>query len=308
MYLFELFGLELDFQPLFEELRRWWTALLTHLPNILLAIIVVVVGYIITSFAKKYFNKLSRRIVNDATVAGLLSSAMTVILVLAFIFLTLSVLDLTGIVQSVLAGAGVIGLALGLAFQDPILNLFSGILLSVRSLFKEGDLIEVNGYFGKIMEVTLRHTTIMTLQGQEVMIPNKIVAQEPIKNYNKLGIRRVDLSCGVSYGDDLEKVRRITVDAIKAGVSFNSDKPVQLFFNEFGDSSINYTLRFWLDQRKTGQADYLEAQSDAIIAIKRAYDDNDIMIPFPIRTLDFGIKGGEKLADAMPANLNGSQS
>lgn len=299
MYLFELFGLELDFEPLFEELQSWWELLLRNLPNILLALLVILIGYVITSIAKRYFNKISRRLITDTTVAGLLSSVLTALLILAFLFLTLSVLNLTGIVTSLLAGAGVVGLALGLAFQDPILNLFSGILLSVRNLFREGDLIEVRGYFGKVMEVTLRHTTLQTLQGQEVMIPNKIVAQEPITNFNKLGMRRVDLSCGVSYGDDLEKVRKLTIDAIQSKVAYEKSKPVQLFFNEFGDSSINYTLRFWLAQGKSGQADFLEAQSDAIMAIKKTYDDNDIMIPFPIRTLDFGIKGGEKLSEMM---------
>ena len=299
MYLFDFFGLELDFQPLFDELRRWWALILRNLPNLLLASIVVVIGYVVTGFMKKYFNKISRKLIHDATVAGLLSSVLTALLVLAFMFLTLSVLNLTGVVTSLLAGAGVVGLALGLAFQDPILNLFSGILLSVRSLFREGDLIEVRDYFGKVQEVTLRHTTLMTLQGQDVMIPNKIVAQEPIKNYTKLGMRRVDLSCGVSYGDDLEKVRQITLDAVKARVAYDTNRKVELFFNEFGDSSINYTLRFWLSDRKSGQADFLEAQSDAIMAIKQAYDENDIMIPFPIRTLDFGIKGGEKLSDVL---------
>jgi small conductance mechanosensitive channel len=304
MYLFELFGLELDFQPLIDELKSWWASGLQFLPSFILALIVVVIGYIITRFAKKYFNQLSHRLVRDATVAGLLSSFLTALLVLAIIFLTLSVLDLTGIVQSVLAGAGVVGLALGLAFQDPILNLFSGILLSVRRLFREGDLIEVNGYFGKVKEVTLRHTTLITLQGQDVMIPNKIVAQEPIKNYDKLRMRRVDLSCGVSYGDDLEKVKRLTIDAIKSDVSYDTSRDVQLFFNEFGNSSINYTLRFWLADGKSGQADFLAAQSDAIMAIKRTYDDNDIMIPFPIRTLDFGIKGGEKLSEMLAAEAD----
>ncbi len=300
MQLFEVFGLELDFQPLIDELKSWWALTLRNLPNIVLAIIVVFVGYVVTRFAKKYFNKISHRLVRDATVAGLLSSFLIALLFLAFLFLTLSVLNLTGIVKSVLAGAGVIGLALGLAFQDPILNLFSGILLSVRSLFRVGDLIEVGGFFGKVQEVTLRNTILYTLQGQEVLIPNKTVAQEAIKNYNTLRMRRVDLSCGVSYGDDLDKVRELTVRAIRDNVPHDREKDIQLFFNEFGDSSINYSLRFWIDQGKTGQADYLSAQSEAIMAIKRAYDDNDIMIPFPIRTLDFGIKGGEKLSEALP--------
>ncbi|WP_116124545.1 mechanosensitive ion channel family protein [Lewinella sp. IMCC34183] len=305
MYLFEIFGLELDFQPLFEELKSWWAALLRNLPNILLAIIVIFIGAIVTRFAKKYFNKLSYRMVPDSTVAGLISSFLTVVLVMAFLFLTLSVLQLTGVVTSLLAGAGVVGLAIGLAFQDPILNLFSGIMLSVKSIFREGDLVEISGFLGKVTAVNLRYTHLHTLQGQDVIIPNKTVVQEPIKNYSKLQMRRVDLSCGVSYGDDLSKVRDLTIQAIKDNVAYDTSKDVQLFFNEFGNSSINYTLRFWLDQSGTGQADYLSAQSEAIMAIKRVYDDNDIMIPFPIRTLDFGIKGGEKLSAMLADRASG---
>lgn len=304
MYLFDIFGLTLDFEPLFNELRDWWASLLKHLPNILLAIIVIVVGYFITKFAKRYIDRLSRRLVHDSTVAGLLASILTALVVLAFIFLTLSVLQLTGVVATILGAAGVVGLALGLAFQDPILNLFSGIMLSIRNLFKEGDLIEVSGFFGKVQKVNLRNTILMTLQGQEVLIPNKTVAQEPIKNYSRYGMRRVDLACGVSYGDDLGKVKELTIQAIKDSVPYDTSKDIQLYFNEFGNSSINYTLRFWLDQRKTGQVDYLSAQSEAIMAIKRVYDANDIMIPFPIRTLDFGIKGGEKLREMLGDGKN----
>ena len=306
MYLFTLFGIELDFDPLIEELRSWWASLLKHLPNILLAIIVIAIGFIVTRAARSYIDRFSRRVIRDSTTAGLLSSILTALVVLAFLFLTLSVLNLTGVVTTLLGAAGVIGLALGLAFQDPILNLFSGIMLSVRNLFREGDLIEVSGFLGKVQKVNLRNTVLMTLQGQEVLIPNKIVAQEPIKNYNAYRMRRVDLSCGVSYGDDLGKVKELTIQAIKDSVPYDKNKEVQLFFNEFGNSSINYTLRFWIEEGKSSQLDYLSAQSEAIMAIKRVYDANDIMIPFPIRTLDFGIKGGEKLNEMLTAVREGN--
>ena len=306
MYLFTLFGIELDFTPLFEELRSWWSSLLKHLPNILLAIIVIALGFLVTRVARKYIDRFSRRIVRDSTTAGLLSSILTALVVLGFLLLTLSVLNLTGVVTTLLGAAGVIGLALGLAFQDPILNLFSGIMLSVRNLFREGDLIEVHGFMGKVQKVNLRNTVLMTLQGQEVLIPNKIVAQEPIKNYNAYRMRRVDLSCGVSYGDDLGKVKELTIQAIRDAVSHDKNKEIQLFFNEFGNSSINYTLRFWIEEGKSSQLDFLSAQSEAIMAIKRVYDANDIMIPFPIRTLDFGIKGGEKLNEMLTAVQEGN--
>ena len=310
MFLFEIFGLSLDFQPLLEEIRNWWDQGIKLIPNLLLAIIVGTLGYFITSILRKYFSRLSNRLIRDDTLAGLLTTTLTLIAGLLVLFLVLSILELDGIVKTALAGAGVVGLALGLAFQDPILNFFSGILLTIRHLFRKGDLIQVDGYFGKVQEVNLRHTSITTLQGQDVMIPNKIMAQTPITNYTKLRMRRVDIGCGVSYGDDLDKVRELTIQAIKDGVAYDKSKDIQLFFNEFGNSSINYTLRFWIDEQKTGQADFLAAQSDAIMAIKRCYDANDIMIPFPIRTLDFGIKGGEKLSEMLggaAAGANGGE-
>ena len=102
-----------------------------------------------------------------------------------------------------------------------------------------------------------------------------------------------DLTCGVSYGDDLQLVRDVALRAIEEAVDYNKEKPVELFYTEFGNSSINFTLRFWLNN--TAQKAYLQAQSEAIMALKKAFDENDITIPFPIRTLDFGIKGSENL-------------
>lgn len=312
MLLFKIFGVEFDLEPLQNELKEWWAQGLALLPNLLIAILVILIGYVVTNFLKKYFDRLSHKLVKEPKIANLLSSAFTILLVIVFGLLVLSILNLSGAVNKIVAAGGVVGLALGLAFQDPILNFFSGILLTIRDLFRVGDLIEVDGYFGKVKQITLRHTAIETLQGQDVMIPNKIVAQTPLKNYNKLHKRRVDLSCGVSYGDDLSQVKEVTIKAIKDKVAYDKDKAVELFFTEFGDSSVNYTLRFWLDQRKTGQADFLSARSDAIMAIMTAYNENDIMIPFPIRTLDFGIKGGQNLGEVAlnvgqqaPAERNG---
>ena len=299
MLQFSFLGIEFDLQPLRDELKDWWAALLEILPNLMLAILVALVGWVLTRVLKKYFDKLSRRLVKDRKLAKLISSILTILVVVGFGLLVLSVLNLSGMVDKIVAAGGVAGLAFGLAFQDPLLNFFSGVILTVRNLFEVDDLIEVDGYMGVVQEITLRHTAIRTLQGQDVMIPNKIVSQSPLKNYDKLGMRRVDIACGVSYGDDLAKVKEVTIQAIKDKVAHDEGRGVQLFFNEFGGSSVNYTLRFWLDNRKTGQPDFLQAQSDAIMAIMSAYDANDIMIPFPIRTLDFGIKGGEKLSEML---------
>jgi small conductance mechanosensitive channel len=305
MVLFEIFGLSLDFQPLFDELRAWWTGFLQILPNLMVGLAVALIGMLLTRSTKKYFDRLSAKIINDKILSNLLSSALTVALGILFLFMVLSVLELDSTVKSLLAGAGVVGLAIGLAFQDPILNFFSGVMLTVRKLFSPGDIVEIGSHSGTVRKVTLRHTALETFQGQEVLIPNKTVAQSPIKNYNKLQRRRVDIACGVSYGDDLKKVQEVTVAAIKENVPHDEEKKVDLIFEEFGGSSINYTLRFWLTAEQLAQGEFLHLRSEAIMAIVNAYDQHDIMIPFPIRTLDFGIKGGEKLSQMLQLTSDG---
>jgi small conductance mechanosensitive channel len=283
----------LSLNNLIDKLGGWVDSLVLSLPNILLAALVMGLSVFFSRYVSRYFSKLVGRFSRHKTVNKLLTSIATAGFMLIMIFIVLGILNLDTALKSMLAGAGVAGLAIGLALQEPLVNLFSGIMMSVREYFKIGDLVETNGFTGNIKQISLRSTVLRTFQGQEVVIPNKMVHQQPLKNYTASGERRVDLACGVSYGDDLEKVKQVAIQAIEENIEYDNDKPVQLFFTEFGNSSINFSLRFWLDQCR--QPDFMEAQSSAIMALKKAFDANDITIPFPIRTLDFGAKGGEKL-------------
>lgn len=283
-----------SFQPLIDTLLSWWDTSIRMLPNILLGGFVLVIGIALTRFLQKYFYRISSRLFPNEAVASLAGNMLTVVFGSLVIFLVLGILQLDTALQSLLAGAGIVGLAIGLAFQDPLLNLFSGIIISTRNFFNVGDLVDIDGHIGTIRKISLRTTSLESFQGQEIVIPNRKISEGVLINYSVLRCRRLDLSCGVSYGEDLENVKKITIEAIQNQLDIDSSKPIQLFFNEFGDSSINYSLHFWL--RQTDQATYLSAQSEAIMVIKRAYDAHGIMIPFPIRTLDFGIKGGEKLS------------
>lgn len=266
---------------------------MANLPNIILAALVLVVSISISSLVKKYASKLVWKFSRNQTINGLLANIITSGFLILALFIVLGILGLNTALTSLLAGAGVVGLAVGLAVQEPLMNLFSGILMSTKSLYNVGDLIETNGYFGVIKKVNLRSTILMQMSGEEVLLPNKNIIQNPLVNYTVSGKRRVDLGCGISYGDDLEKVKAITVEAVEAHVKYDDRQPVEFFYEGYGDSSINFIIRFWL--KGTSQKEMLRARSEAIMAIKKAYDENDIMIPFPIRTLDFGIKGGEKL-------------
>lgn len=280
-----------------EKLSDWVEALIKLLPNLVVGAIVMVIGFYIAKYIRKIARKLISKISNNLTLNNLFSSIIYFIFLGIVIFTVLSILNLDKAVTSILAGAGILGLALALAFQDIATNFMSGIFISFRKPLKVGDIVKIKDYMGKVQEVNLRDTVIETFQGKVVIIPNKEVFQNPIENYTFLQKRRFDLSVGVSYGDDLERVKQITLDAVSDIKELSKDDKINVYFVEFGDSSINLSVRMWINT--TEQSIYNKVGSEAIMKIKKAYDANDIMIPFPIRTLNFGIKGGTPLNEIL---------
>lgn len=287
-----------SYDKMIEKLGSWIDIIVLQFPNLVIALFVGAVAYFMSSYIRKIAVKATSRFTDNKTVLNLISNLTAVVFSIFVLFTILGIFDLGGTINKILATAGVLGLAVGLALQDPMNNLFSGVFMSVRELYKIGDVVETNGYFGTIVNIDLRATKILQPTGQEVVIPNKEVIQKPLRNYTVTGQRRVDVSCGVSYGDDLDKVEKLVIDAINDNIDVIDNKAVDVVYNEFGSSSINFVARFWIDN--TGQRDYLKAQSVVIKAIKKAFDDNDVMIPFPITTLDFGIKGGVPMSKMFP--------
>ncbi len=288
-----------------DKLKEWLNTAIEMLPNLIMAILVLTVFFVVGRILRKAVKKALDKVTKNKTITNLIETVVGVGVIGIGIFIALSIMNLDGAVTSLLAGAGIIGLALGFAFQDIAANFMSGLLLSIRQPFRIGDIIQTNGYYGKVYKLNLRSTMITTPQGQTIYIPNKKVYDSPLENYTDNGQRRVDLSCGVSYGDDLEKAKKVAIEAVEPLDCVDDSKEVELFFNEFGGSSVNFVIRFWIDFNTPWQ--YPSAQSEAIMALHKAFDENDIMIPFPIRTLDFGIRGGEKL-DTMIGNFDRGSS
>ncbi len=294
------------FDIIYNKVNGWWETSVSMFPNFVVALIVMIVFYVTAKYIKHLLKKFFQKFYGQSAVINLFSNIVYLSVLTAGLFVALDILDLDKTVTSMLAGLGIIGLALGFAFQEIAANFISGIILSVNKPFTIGDIVEVDGNVGTVEFVSLRTTNIRTFQGQKVMIPNKTIFQNAITNYTENGKRRVDLEVGVSYGDDLEKVQKVTLEAINSLDDILKEEEVQFYFTEYGDSSINFVIMFWTEYRKK-HSEYLEANHRAIMAINKAFNANDITIPFPIRTLDFGIKGGEKLSTVIkntPLTLN----
>ena len=269
-----------------EKLEGWFSTLVVNLPNIVLAILVFVLVIMLSRLIRKWALRLLGRTKLRSAMQNLVAQIISVFVVLLGLLFVLGILNLDKTLNALLTGAGVAGLAVGLALQGALANTFAGIVISYIKLLKFGDWVKSNGYEGEVVDIDLSSVTIKQADNNLVYLPNKLVIENPIINYSTTAQSRVMLSCGVAYGSDLEFVRDLTVKTITQTFdAVTKQEEVIFLFTEFGDSAINFEVRFWIDS--TSGLEIARAKSQAIIEIKKAFDANGITIPFPIRTLDF---------------------
>ncbi|MEM5552945.1 mechanosensitive ion channel [Pseudoalteromonas neustonica] len=286
-----------DAEKLIEEkLGGWFDIVISHIPNFIVAVLIAIIFSILARFLGSMVRKLLRRTLDSKQIADLMASIFKMIVLCVGLFVALDFIGLKGTVTSLLAGAGIVGLAIGFAFQDMTENLIAGIAMGVRKPFKTGDVIKTDDVFGTVKSINLRNTLIENFYGQLNLVPNKILFRNVLRNYSTLGVRRIEVPVGISYGDDPELAAEVIVKKINEFDFVIKQEETAVYAEGFGDSSVNLLVWFWI--KYPGGADFMTVRHKAIVAVKQALSDADISIPFPIRTLDFGIKGGEKL-DAM---------
>lgn len=297
-------GLERAYHLILGKLTRWGETGVKQLPNIAVALLILIGLWIVAKVARSLTRRGLGRTRLPSSLVALLAQVVYLLFVSVGTFIALSVLNLDKAVTSLLAGVGIVGLALSFAFQDIATNFISGLIMILQRPLKSGDLVKTNDFIGYVERVGLRSLVLRDLDGQRVLIPSKDVFQNAITNFSTESERRVNLAVGVSYGEDLERVEQITVEAVERLPFVLGSRAVSVHWNGFGGSSIDFMLRFWIGQ--SDQASYNAALAGALKAVKEAYDTHDIMIPFPIRTLDFGIKGG-RTAEEVAAAISTSK-
>jgi small conductance mechanosensitive channel len=283
------------FGMLWDKITGWIETFIAMLPNLGVAIVVFIIFVLLARLSKKIVRKLFDKTSDNKAVRSLLTTITYYVVIGVGIFFILGILNLNKTVTSLLAGVGIIGLALGFAFQDIAENFIAGIILSIRRPFKIGDRVEISDYFGDVEEMNLRTTVMRSGTGQMIYIPNADVLSNPIENFDDTGVRRIDLEVGVSYAADLDQAEELAVKAINGLDEVIQKDDILLSYYEFGGSSINFQIRFMVEYKSQGY--YISVRSKAIKAINDAFSDANITIPFPIRTLDFGIEGGASLSE-----------
>ncbi len=275
---------------------NWGHSVWLYLPKIFLALLVVVGFYLVARLLKKYsLNLYAKTFKKSYQFAVFVATLIYIFILLSGVFIALEVLGLESVLAKLVAGAGIVGIVAGFAFKDIASNAFAGFLLNMQRPFKKGDWVAIDSAYGIIEKTGLITTSIVNVEGQEVFVPNQIIYNTSFINYSTFQKRLVVLNAGVSYGDDLDHVRTVTIDEITRINNRMKNEPIDFYFVEIGSSTFNFEVRFWIEFLH--QKDYLEAKSDLIIRLKKRFEAEGISLAYSVLSLDFGVKGGVNLFD-----------
>ena len=244
------------------------------IPKLILAIFLYFLGIHVIKFVKRTVDKSFTKYEIDPSLGSFLGSFLQGVL---YVLLALAVLPTLGIqVTSFIAVLGAAGLAVGLALQGSLANFAGGVLILVFKPFKVGDTIEAQGTLGSVEAIDILYTTVRNFDNKVVTIPNGSLANNNITNHSDKPSRRVDISVGVAYGTDLKKTRQVVDDLLAKDNRIHTDPAPVVYFTNFGDSSLDLTIRCWTDTSNLWPVFW-----DNMEAVKEAFEANDIEIPFP---------------------------
>ncbi|MEM9805222.1 MAG: mechanosensitive ion channel family protein [Cyanobacteria bacterium P01_D01_bin.56] len=271
----------------------------TILPGLLMAVLILVITGFLAGLVQRVIRQLAVKTIKSLSLQTLMVQTGRVgtwavggllACVLAFPDLRLG---------DIVALLGLSSVAIGFAFQDIFKNFLAGILLLLQEPFSISDQIIVDGYEGTVENIALRATQIRTYKGEHVVIPNSVVFTSPVQVLTAQPQRRTDLSVGVDYNTPLSKAKSVLMNALKSVDEIRSTPSPEVDVVEFGDSSINLVARYWTHPE---QKCVRRIRTQVIMAVKQAFDEADISIPYPIRTLYF--YNQDKFSDFQPQQHN----
>jgi small conductance mechanosensitive channel len=242
--------------------------------KVLAAVVILVIGRFVAIGIRSMITKIMEKQKVDDMLVSFVSSISYIVLMA---FVVVAALDRLGIqTTSFIAILGAAGLAIGLALQGSLANFASGVLMIIFKPFKCGDFIEGGGISGIVEGITIFTTEMKTPDNKKIIVPNGKIMSDNIVNYSAKDTRRIDMTVGVSYSDDLDKVKRVLEDILASDERVLDEPAPTIGVAELADSSINFVVRPWVKS-----ADYWTVLFDTNKTIKQKFDAEGISIPFP---------------------------
>ncbi|HEY5970905.1 MAG TPA: mechanosensitive ion channel domain-containing protein [Pseudoxanthomonas sp.] len=214
----------------------------------------------------------------DSTLSGFLRRVSYAVMLVLVVITALSAIGVP--TTSMFAVLGAAGLAVGLALKDSLSNIASGVMLIVLRPFRVGDHVIAAGQEGVVMEVRIFQTRLRALDQRMIILPNSEITTAPIINYSTLPTRRMEIAVGVGYDDDLKRAREILLRIAQENPNILDDPAPFVQVSSLGESSVNLKLFAY-----AGNADFGDAQSQLIEAVRNELIGNGLSIPYPQRDL-----------------------
>jgi len=246
--------------------------------KLLLIMIILAVFHLVARLARKALKRsLSSSKVNiSRLLSRMVISTVSNLIMLFGVLVALSQLGIS--LAPLLAGLGVAGFIVGFALQDSLSNFASGLMILFYRPYDVGDMVDIGGVFGKVHKMSLVSTTILTIDNQKLVVPNKKIWGDVIKNVTAQDVRRVDLVFGISYSDEIPKAEAVLEDILKQHDKVLDDPEPVVRLHNLGDSSVDFVVRPWVRKE-----DYWDVYWDVTRAVKMRFDEEGIAIPFPQR-------------------------
>lgn len=242
--------------------------------KLLIAIIVLVVGMKLVKVFVNWLKTSPKLDKLDDSLRSFLGSFSSIMLYFVLIITVAMILGVpaTSFI-TILASCGV---AIGLALQGSLSNFAGGLMILLFKPFKVGDFIEASGESGKVVEISVVYTVILTGDNKRITLPNGTLTNSVIRNYSAEELRRVDMKFSTGYDCDIEKTKQVIRAVIDAHPKALKDPEPFIRLSEHGDSALTYTVRVWCNNEN-----YWDVNFDIMEGVKEAFDKNGISIPYP---------------------------
>ncbi|NRB38886.1 MAG: mechanosensitive ion channel [Pseudomonadales bacterium] len=252
----------------------WIELILPTLLNLGLAVSIFIIGGWLVSKVVDLLDKIMQVRKVDAALRHFLEAILRTVLKFAIALIAIEQLGMD--TTSLLALLGAAGLAVGLALKDSLSNFASGVMLILMKPFDIGDWIEAAGISGTVEKITVFNTVIISGDNREIIVPNGQLYAGTITNYSAKATRRVDLTIGIGYNDDIKKARDLMQGLINADERILKEPDSVIAVGELADSSVNFVVRLWVNT-----ADYWAVKWGFLEAVKNTFDENGVSIPYP---------------------------
>jgi small-conductance mechanosensitive channel len=282
-----------------DAIQNYWQQFLEAIPMILLGVVVLVISLIIAGWLSGTLRRNLNKRMDDPLLVRFLGRAFKIILIIIGLLLALQIVGLGGIAAGVLAGAGLSAFVLGFALKDIAENFLAGIILSFDRPFDLKDTITIDGYTGQVISLDFRTSQIKTFDGKDIYIPNAIILKEPLTNYTRDGLIRLEFVVGIDFDDNItDALKLINKTMINIDEVLQEDPPYTVV-DELATSTVNLRIYFWANTYDYKKGINL-LKGRVVGTVKEALLDNGFGLPADIQELKI-----YKSDDPFPISVSG---